>query len=837
MTYAQQLDAKIHEAIAKDDLETLDSLLTEHYREAEAADQPFDAAIELKPQYRDELGPGPFEGSVAINWANRISRARRLVVYRRTISGGFSGERIVSEGDSWFQYPILLDDVIDNFIAQKDFAVRSLGAAGDLVEHMNVRREYMAALGETGARVMLLSGGGNDLLGEGRLAELLLPYKNGMKVEDVVNKDALQRVADRILGYYGAILKDVEGTYPHVTIFGHGYDTPFPKKDGNYFGKPFAEAGIPLEFGRKVIEYIVDYYSARLSAFEAQFDNYRFIDLKGSISAHPNSWKDELHPKDAGFEDAAKRLLDAVRDHLAQLPEHGGFETEKVAQTHSHSLPTPIDPAPEFSQFESGSKTVVLDPGHGGSKNLPGASWNNAVSPSGMLEKHWTLDVCLRARPMLQARGYKVLMTRESDENLSGPARRNVARSAKADCFVSVHFNASKEHNAQGTETFIHTSATSKNSIALMRSVQATMVAALGHSDRNRKREPDGILRAKHSVTYEKGHHSNTAACLHEVSFMDRVDEDKRIHQADYRDRIARALADGITNYLSNGFEMISGISPDDLGGYDDAIHMRASELGYTVPQYLGSAETPHDGGGHDSRHIDGSALIADGFEGTSSSPMIDAMMADAKLMYRPQSWDGFESDSGSGDPDENEDCFIDPDREVDLFDVMGTDGPDRAQFEAAFSGFESAGFDYDEYSAFVGTLGLRYFAPGEFLVAGAQNSSGPCAGKNTPPPKSLWPNIAKTARMIDEIRHRLGYPVRILSGYRGPNYNTCIGGATTSFHMRFNALDWTCSQGSAADWHAVAKAVRGSSTDFEGGIGRYSSFIHIDTRGYEANW
>jgi N-acetylmuramoyl-L-alanine amidase len=92
---------------------------------------------------------------------------------------------------------------------------------------------------------------------------------------------------------------------------------------------------------------------------------------------------------------------------------------------------------------------------------------------------------------------------------------------------------------------------------------------------------------------------------------------------------------------------------------------------------------------------------------------------------------------------------------------------------------------------------------------------------------------------MLDEIRRRLGAPVRILSCYRSPAYNSCIGGESASLHMKFNAIDWRCDSGSVQEWHRAAKDVRRSKPEFLGGVGLYvnSRFIHIDTRGHEANW
>lgn len=162
----------------------------------------------------------------------------------------------------------------------------------------------------------------------------------------------------------------------------------------------------------------------------------------------------------------------------------------------------------------------------------------------------------------------------------------------------------------------------------------------------------------------------------------------------------------------------------------------------------------------------------------------------------------------------------------------------DTSVLAPVFSGLESSGFDMARYEAFIRGLGLRHFTPAEFLFPGNSNSpGGRCAGKNALPPETLWGNIAKTARMLDEIRASLGAPVRILSCYRSPLYNTCVGGATKSPHGRFNAIDWLCETGTAPDWHRVAQEVRRANPEFAGGIGRYRGFCHVDTRGVDRDW
>ncbi|WP_315778789.1 MULTISPECIES: D-Ala-D-Ala carboxypeptidase family metallohydrolase [unclassified Bradyrhizobium] len=143
----------------------------------------------------------------------------------------------------------------------------------------------------------------------------------------------------------------------------------------------------------------------------------------------------------------------------------------------------------------------------------------------------------------------------------------------------------------------------------------------------------------------------------------------------------------------------------------------------------------------------------------------------------------------------------------------------------------------YARFAAFIAQLGLRHFDADELLYLGSQNAGGTCKGLNTYPPETLWPNIAPTAAVLDKLREELNVPIRILSVYRSPLYNRCIdGSAVNSFHMQFKAVDFACDSGSPAVWAAKLKEYRSRGV-FAGGIGVYRSFVHVDTRGYNADW
>lgn len=106
---------------------------------------------------------------------------------------------------------------------------------------------------------------------------------------------------------------------------------------------------------------------------------------------------------------------------------------------------------PKNSNGRLAGKTIVLDAGHGG--NDGGAQW----PAEGVQEKTLTLKVVKHLQAQLQAEGAKVILTRFDDTFISLKERPAIATRAKADIFVSVHFNSNKNANSSsGIISFFH---------------------------------------------------------------------------------------------------------------------------------------------------------------------------------------------------------------------------------------------------------------------------------------------------------------------------------------------------------------------------------------------
>lgn len=126
---------------------------------------------------------------------------------------------------------------------------------------------------------------------------------------------------------------------------------------------------------------------------------------------------------------------------------------------------------------------------------------------------------------------------------------------------------------------------------------------------------------------------------------------------------------------------------------------------------------------------------------------------------------------------------------------------------------------------------GVKHFTADELFFHGASDET---LRLNTDPPKELWKNMIPTALVADEAREKLGTSLAVRSAYRSPAYNRRIGGARASQHMRFCALD--LGTATPAKLYKILLEMRRDGK-FKGGLGLYRSFVHVDTRGVNANW
>ena len=184
-------------------------------------------------------------------------------------------------------------------------------------------------------------------------------------------------------------------------------------------------------------------------------------------------------------------------------------------------VPPPVPPAQ--------TRTIVLDPGHGG--NDPGA-----VSGT-RREADDTLRLSLAVQNLLQARGQRVIMTRSTDVPVTLTERSNISNRNNADMFVSIHRNASTNAAANGVENYVFTTATA-GTVQNAFDVLDRVVDAGVQNNR-------GVLRGNFAVL----RNTQAPAMLLEMGFISNA-RDNQLFDQNF-DAYAAAIADGIMAALN----------------------------------------------------------------------------------------------------------------------------------------------------------------------------------------------------------------------------------------------------------------------------------------------
>jgi N-acetylmuramoyl-L-alanine amidase len=198
-------------------------------------------------------------------------------------------------------------------------------------------------------------------------------------------------------------------------------------------------------------------------------------------------------------------------------------------------------------------QTIVLDPGHGGFDK-------GAISGYGY-EKDYALDLARLLRPLLQAKGFRVIMTRESDVFVPLEVRAQIANATRDSIFVSLHFNAT-DHDplATGFEIYSLTprgapstyedwltqmSINIQNgteadaaSVELSSCIYHSLIGHIGEFDRGIKRARFAVLRL-----------TKIPAVLVESGFLTERGESRLIAKPEWRKRLADAICTGIDNF------------------------------------------------------------------------------------------------------------------------------------------------------------------------------------------------------------------------------------------------------------------------------------------------
>ena len=231
--------------------------------------------------------------------------------------------------------------------------------------------------------------------------------------------------------------------------------------------------------------------------------------------------------------------------------------TEEPVETVEAEIVTPT-PTPEGN-----GKKVAIDAGHQAHGNSeqepigPGASQTKAKVASGttgrttgVTEYQLNLDVSLKLRDELEARGYEVYMIRETnDVDISNAERAQLAAESGADILVRIHANGSDNTSVAGALTMAPSTANpylSQELIAecqkLSQCIITTFCASTG---------------ANNQGVYQTDEMSGLNWCsipatIVERDYMTNPDEDTRMQTAEYQQQMVTGIADGIDQYFAS---------------------------------------------------------------------------------------------------------------------------------------------------------------------------------------------------------------------------------------------------------------------------------------------
>ncbi|MFO7556385.1 MAG: N-acetylmuramoyl-L-alanine amidase [Desulfobacterales bacterium] len=236
-------------------------------------------------------------------------------------------------------------------------------------------------------------------------------------------------------------------------------------------------------------------------------------------------------------------------------------------------IDTKIPPGALAKQLALGVRRIVIDPGHGGRDyGAPGYL-------KGVHEKNVSLELSRRlAKKIREELGCEVIMTRNSDMNLTLEERTAIANTKNADLFISIHTNAVRNRSAYGIETFFLNLATDNDAIMTAARENATSTrnisdlqtilidlmqnAKINESSRLAVHVQNSMshhLRKHFSQINSKGVKqapfyvllgAQMPAILIEASFISNPRECKRLNSTRYQDRMSEAIVQGIRGYI-----------------------------------------------------------------------------------------------------------------------------------------------------------------------------------------------------------------------------------------------------------------------------------------------
>ena len=267
-------------------------------------------------------------------------------------------------------------------------------------------------------------------------------------------------------------------------------------------------------------------------------------------------------------------------------PDGKNAKPKSVKVTTSSAKPDLIQPANAPQPTRDGQSTltralglkigrIVIDAGHGGHDT-------GTIGPTGLMEKDLCLDVALRLGKIIEQRlpGADVVYTRSDDTFVPLEERTNIANQAKADLFLSIHANSSRDHAARGIETYYLNLKGSAEAMEVAARENATaqegvhdlqdlvkQIARTEKIDESKELAEDiqdslskrvqktgkpiknrGVRKAPFVVLIG----ADMPSILTEISFLSNPADEQMLKKPEQRQKVAEGLYQGVASYLQS---------------------------------------------------------------------------------------------------------------------------------------------------------------------------------------------------------------------------------------------------------------------------------------------
>jgi len=316
----------------------------------------------------------------------------------------------------------------------------------------------------------------------------------------------------------------------------------------------------------------------------AAYKHRLVLDLHPRVEVDPLATLAREHNKPAAAARRAEAAASAVNDALEELIqkiERPPAPPLAAAPPPAAASRAPVEAPPPSQAAAAMDRLIViaLDPGHGGED--PGA-----IGPSGLREKDVVLAVGLKLRDRLQTNpNIRVLMTRDADFFVPLHDRVRKARRVQADLFVSIHADAFFTPQARGASVFVLSDGAATSAAARWMAKKENAADMVGGVNAGAATKDAHVLRALldmsttaqikdslklggevlgqigriaklHKPRVEQAGFAvlkapDIPSILVETAFISNPEEERKLRDPAYQDRLVDALASGIARYFA----------------------------------------------------------------------------------------------------------------------------------------------------------------------------------------------------------------------------------------------------------------------------------------------